>query len=121
MTQTLREFLREYAAKLPENVIAGRLRRVLANRDRTKLYFETEYDAPVPFADLSAAESELAVRLKLSTVRILCRYPAALFSVEVLPELFFSLRRDLPMMNGFLDDAGISARKIVERILSAGL
>ena len=108
MTQTLREFLREYAAKLPENVIAGRLRRVLANRDRTKLYFETEYDAPVPFADLSAAESELAVRLKLSTVRILCRYPSALFSVEVLPELFFSLRRDLPMMNGFLEDAGLA-------------
>ncbi|MBR6420636.1 MAG: PolC-type DNA polymerase III [Oscillospiraceae bacterium] len=106
--QTLREFLREYAAKLPAVVMNGRLRRVLANPARTKLYLETEYDAPVPFDALTEAESELAQRLKLQSLRILCRYPAACFSADVLPELFRSLRRDLPMINGFLEDAGLT-------------
>ena len=116
--QTLREFLREYAAKLPEAVLNGRLRRVLANPARTKLYLETEYDAQVPFDDLTAAESELAVRLKLQSLRILCRYAPALFSVDILPELFRSLRRDLPMINGFLEDAELSLK---ENILTIGL
>ena len=66
MTQTLREFLREYGAKLPENVLDGRIRSVLSNPGRTKLFFETEYDAPVPSADLFAAETELTARLKLA-------------------------------------------------------
>ncbi|MBQ4346408.1 MAG: PHP domain-containing protein, partial [Oscillospiraceae bacterium] len=107
MTQTLRDFLREYAAKLPENVLAGRIRRVMSNADRSKLYFETEFDAPIPFSVLSEFESELADRLNIQAVRLLCRYPAETFSTDVLADLFVSLRRDLPMMNGFLDDAGL--------------
>ncbi len=108
MTQTLREFLREYGAKLPENVLDGRIRSVLSNPGRTKLFFETEYDAPVPSADLFAAETELTARLKLAGLRILCRYPASSFSVEVLPDLFMVLRREIPMLNGFLDEAGLT-------------
>ncbi len=108
MTQTLRDFLREYAAKLPENVLAGRIRRVMSNAERSKLYFETEFDAPIPFSVLSEFESELADRLNIQAVRLLCRYPAETFSTDVLADLFVSLRRDLPMMNGFLDDAGLA-------------
>ena len=87
MAQTLREFLREYGAKLPENVLEGTIRRVLSNRSRNKLYFETEYAKPVPFAALSETETALADRLQVQSFRILCRYPAESFSVEVLPEL----------------------------------
>ena len=116
--QTLREFLREFGKKLPDNVLDGRLRRVLSTPDRNKLYFETEYDAIVPFADLSAAESTLTERFAIQTVRLLCRYPAECFSVAVLPELFLSLRRDLPMMNGFLEDAELTLH---ENTLSIGL
>ncbi len=107
MLQTLREFLREYGAKLPEAVLAGRVRRVLSNADRTKLFFETEFDTPIPFAVLSQFESEVADRLNIPAVRLLCRYPAETFCTDVLADLFLSLRRDLPMMNGFLDDAGL--------------
>ena len=107
MLQTLRDFLREYGAKLPEAVLAGRVRRVLSNTEHTKLYLETEFDAPIPFAVLSQFESEVADRLSISAVRLLCRYPAETFSTDVLADLFVSLRRDLPMMNGFLDDAGL--------------
>ncbi len=108
MMQTLRELLREYGKKLPENVLSGRVRRVLSTPDRKRLYFETEFDAPIPFSDLSAAESRLTERLEIQMVRLLCRYPAECFSVDVLPDLFLCLRRDLPMINGFLEDAGIS-------------
>ncbi len=107
MTQTLGEFLREYGAKLPENILKGRIRRVLANQKRTKLFIETEYDAPLPSAELFAAETELADRLKLEALRLLCRYPADTFSLDVLPDLFMVLRREIPMMNGFLDQAGL--------------
>ena len=63
--QTLREFLREYAAKLPGNVLDGKIRRVLSNKSRTRLFFETEYPAPLPFAQLSETENELANRLEI--------------------------------------------------------
>lgn len=116
MTQTLREFLREYGQKLPENVLDGRIRRVLSTPDRTRLYFETEFDAPIPFADLSAAETEMADRFALQTVRLLCRYPAETFSVEVLPDLFLSLRRDFPLINGFLADAELFYANDILRI-----
>ena len=69
MAQTLREFLREYGAKLPENVLEGRLRRVLSNRTRSKLYLETEYDRPMTFAQLSETETELASRLEVESFR----------------------------------------------------
>lgn len=108
MTQTLREFLREYSAKLPQNVLEGRIRRVLSNRGRTRLFFETEYDAPIPSADLFAAETELAARLQLERLRILCRYPAETFSVEVLPDLFEVLRREVKGINGFLSGASLA-------------
>lgn len=108
MTQTLREFLREYSAKLPQNVLDGRIRRVLSNRGRTQLFFETEYDAPVPSAELFAAETELAARLQIERLRILCRYPAETFSVEVLPDLFEVMRREVKGINGFLSSANLA-------------
>lgn len=108
MMQTLREFLREYSAKLPDVVLNGKIRRVMANADRSRLYFETEFDAPIPFAELSAFETELTDRFGIQAVRLLCRYPAESLSVSVLPDLFLSLRRDLPMINGFLENAGLS-------------
>lgn len=118
MMQTLREFLREYAKNLPEHVLDGRIRRVLTNPDHTRLYFETEFDRTVPFADLSAFETELAERLSLQSARLLCRYPAEAFSVAVLPDLFLSLRRDLPLINGFLEGADLS---LENGVLSVGL
>ena len=88
MAQTLREFLREYAAGLPDDVTAGRVRCILSNKARTKLFIETEYDAPIPSDDLFAAETELASRLHLEALRLLCRYPAESFSAALLPDLF---------------------------------
>ena len=105
MAQTLREFLREYAAGLPDDVIAGRVRCILSNKARTKLFIETEYDAPIPSDDLFAAETELASRLHLEALRLLCRYPAESFSAALLPDLFQVMRREVPMINGFLDNA----------------
>ena len=105
MEQTLRDFLREYGAKMPDAVLSGRLQRVLTNPERSKLWFETAFDSYVPFAQLTEFEAALAEGL--GQARILCRYPAALFSVEVLPDLFQLLRRDIPMINGFLTDAGL--------------
>ncbi|HBI85701.1 MAG TPA: PolC-type DNA polymerase III [Ruminococcus sp.] len=118
MMQTLREFLREYGAKLPADVMNGRLRRVLTYRGRNRLFFETEYDAPLPFAVLAETESALTERLQLESVRILCRYPAETFSEAVLPDLFQSLKRDIPMINGFLEGAGLTLQ---DRTLSLEL
>ncbi len=108
MQQTLREFLREYGSKISENVLDGRMQRVLSTPDRSRLYFVTEYDRIVPFSELTAAESLLTERFAIPLVRLLCRYPTECFSVDVLPDLFLSLRRDLPMINGFLENAGLS-------------
>jgi len=105
MKQNLREFLREYGANLPENILNGKLVRVLSDRAHTKLYFETEFDAPVPNDIIESAEQELAVRLELQSVRILCRYAPELLNTENLRNLFAVLRRDIPMINGFLEDS----------------
>ena len=118
MMQTLREFLREYAKNLPDQILDGRIRRVLTNPDHTRLFFETEFDRTVPFSELSAFETELAERLSLQSARLLCRYPAEAFSVAVLPDLFLSLRRDLPLINGFLEGADLSFEN---GVLSVGL
>ncbi|MCQ2407596.1 MAG: PolC-type DNA polymerase III [Oscillospiraceae bacterium] len=108
MAQTLREFLREYAAGLPDDVTAGRVRCILSNKARTKLFIETEYDAPIPSDNLFAAETELASRLHLEALRLLCRYPAESFSAALLPDLFQVMRREVPMINGFLDNAELN-------------
>ncbi|MCQ2416796.1 MAG: PolC-type DNA polymerase III [Oscillospiraceae bacterium] len=105
MSQTLREFLREYSAKLHEDVLKGKILRILSNRTRSRLFFETEFEQPIPLEVLSGFETELAERLQLEGVRILCRYPSETFSQEILPELFQLLKREIPMINGFLEDA----------------
>ena len=108
MSQTLHSFLREYSTKLPERVMQGTLTKVLANKDRSRLYFVTEYPAYIPFETLTAVEKELAARLELAGVRILARYPSEAFSVEILPDLLQLLRRDYSVINGFFDDAALS-------------
>ncbi|MBR5370711.1 MAG: PolC-type DNA polymerase III [Oscillospiraceae bacterium] len=105
--QTLGEFLREYGENLPKNVLEGEIRRVLSDKSRTKIWVETAYAKPLPFSVIADAEAQIASRLQLGTFRILGRYPTETFSADVLPDLFQNLKRDLPMINGFLADAGI--------------
>ena len=116
MMQTLREFLREYADQLPDHILEGRIRRVLTNPDHSRLYFETEFDQTIPFEALSAFEAALSERLSVASARLLCRYPAEAFSVGILPDLFLTLRRDLPLINGFLEDAELSLENDVLKI-----
>ena len=108
MAQTLREFLREYGKGLSGSILDGTIRGIKTDRSHKNLYFETEFEKYIPFAELIDFEAELTARLELESARILCRYPAALFSVDILPDLFLNLKRYMPLMNGFLEEAGLT-------------
>ena len=116
MQQTLRKFLRDFGLKLPTCILDGTLQRVMTNKAHTRLYFVVAFDTPIPHETLAKTEQELSTRIDRQT-RILCRYPAETFSIDVLPDLFLTLKGDFPMINGFLDDAGLTYENGVLSIL----
>ncbi|MDE6729371.1 MAG: hypothetical protein K2J71_01165, partial [Oscillospiraceae bacterium] len=103
---TILEFLGQYTTDIPVSVQQGIIENILYDaKNFQHVTFVTRFPAVVPFADLLRFEQATGVALGIECFKIDCRYAPELFNPESYPIVIEMLKRDLPIINGFLNHA----------------
>ncbi|MBQ3916177.1 MAG: PHP domain-containing protein, partial [Ruminococcus sp.] len=108
MNIQIKDFLAEYNIQIPENVGQGDIYRITYSEDYMNIAFFAHFSQMQTAADCAAFEHNAAEVLKINSVKLNPRYEESLFGMEVMPEIIAHLKRILPLVNGFLDDADIT-------------
>ncbi len=103
---TLYEFLSQYTQDIPPSVQQGVIEEILFEENRhDHLTFVVRFDALVPFADILHFEQSVCTAVGLGRLRLDCRYDGTLFDRDCVPVIIEMLKRELPIINGFLNRA----------------
>ncbi len=108
MNINIAEFLKEYKAEIPESVACGELFRLTYTERLDGICLYALYPRLVPSEDIFAFERSVQEALSIERVRLHCRYPTELFGMDCYEEMIKLLKRDVSVVNGFLDGAQVS-------------
>ena len=108
MNIKLAEFLKEYSPEIPESVREGEIFKLTYSDKLDNITFFAHFEKIVPSADIFAFEKIVEEAIRVDRVRLSCRYPESLFTKDCYPEMILLLKRDVSVVNGFLDDAEIN-------------
>lgn len=108
MKINLSEFLSEYCSDLPESVKGGTIYKLTYTKDLKRFSFFAEFPEVLASADVYGFENAVANGIQVEDVTLYPRYPGEKLSVEAIPELLKLLKRQVSLINGFLDDADIA-------------
>jgi DNA polymerase-3 subunit alpha (Gram-positive type) len=101
------DFLDPYVTALPSSMQGGELYRLTYTENLTRISFYVIFPQLVPAADMFALEHTLQTALQIETVRIAPTYATSLWNRDYFPELLQFLKREQPVVNGFLDGAAV--------------
>ncbi|MCR5110778.1 MAG: PolC-type DNA polymerase III [Ruminococcus sp.] len=104
----LSEFLKEYNAEIPESIRDGEIYRLTYSEKLDNITFYANYDRLVPSDDIFAFEKAAEAALRVDIIRLACRYPSEIFGMDCYGELIKLIKRDVSVVNGFLDDAEVT-------------
>ena len=102
---TLLDFLRQYTTDIPPSIQQGIIEEIPYDSNFNRVTFITRFANIVPYADILHFEQSAGVALGVPQLRLDCRYDAALFTQACIPDLVSMLKRELPIINGFLNKA----------------
>jgi len=113
---TILEFMQKYLEEIPVSLQKGLIEQILYDEEKLQdIVFVTRFPSVVPFADLIAFEKAVAKAIRVNNFRIDCRYAPELFTLESYPIVVEMFKRELPVVNGFLNHADV---KLEENQLS---
>ncbi len=107
MNINLSEFLNECGVDIPASVRSGEIFKLTYSEKFEHITFLASYERLVPSDDIFAFEKALEEAIKVERVRLICRYPENIFGINCYEELIKLLKRDISVVNGFLDDADV--------------
>jgi DNA polymerase-3 subunit alpha (Gram-positive type) len=106
---TLLEFLNEYTRDLPVSVQQGVIEEICYDSQAfNSITFVTRFSGIVPFADILHFEQSVQAALQVEAIHLDCRYDGHLFTKECYPDVVEMLKRELPIINGFLNKAEVT-------------
>lgn len=108
MNYPFAEFLAEYVPVMPKSMEDGMLERLTYSENLTKISFYAAFSHLVPVQDVIALEHELEIRLAIHAVHIHPKYAPELFTMDYFGDLVIFLKREIPVVNGFVDGAVVS-------------
>lgn len=121
MQVNLSEFLKEYCSEIPESMRNGSLFKITYSENLRKFSLYVHFDNIIKASDIINTEKTLAGSIDAELIRIKPRYDKSIFSCESVPELLQFLKRYVPLVNGFLDDADFSINgEIINIVLKHG-
>lgn len=122
MNINLAEFLSEYNAELPESVRGGEVFKLTYSENLEYISFFADFPAFVPADDIFSFEKAVSEALKVDVIRLNCHYLFD-YSMNYFGEIIKLMRRDVPVVNGFLEDAEVRLADDVMniRIVHGGL
>jgi len=98
-------FLEEYVPVMPQSMQNGVLHRMTYSENLIKISLYVEFPILVPMQDIFSLEHELEVRLEIQAVRIYPHYDENCFTMAYFPDLVLFLKREMTVVNGFIDGA----------------
>ncbi len=101
----LEDFLKEFEPELPDTVKDGVIYRLTYSGNYRRIAFFARFGSIVPAQDIFAFERSVKAALKIDMIRLYPRYDSTLFAPGCIPDLVEQLKRDVPVVNGFLADA----------------
>lgn len=104
---TISDFLSEYCTDIPESTKNGNIVKIAYSEDMKNIKFFAVFDNIVPTKDIFLFESAVSKSINVENIRLNPRYNSELFTAECFPELIELLKRDVSVVNGFLNDANI--------------
>ncbi len=106
---TLWEFLEEYTREIPPSTHGGVIEDISYDKaTHNSITFYARFASMVPYKDILAFEECIRNALKVYSVRLQCRYPSSLWGEASYPIVVEMLRRDFPIINGFLTYATLT-------------
>ncbi|MBR2955124.1 MAG: PolC-type DNA polymerase III, partial [Ruminococcus sp.] len=93
---------------IPDSVRAGRIYKLTYSEDLKNFSFFAEYGSIVPYSDISAFNAAVTKAMELESASLNPRYPKELFELSCMPDLIERLKRQVSVVNGFLNDADIA-------------
>lgn len=123
MNISISEFLKDFTADLPESIKDGDVIKLTYSADLKNIRLFAVYKDILPAEDIFAFEKTLEQALQIDRVRLSCRFPSERFGLDCLTLVFALLRRDISVMNGFLDDCEASLKdgELRIRLVHGGL
>lgn len=107
MSIKLAEFFREYT-EIPKSTRDGEIIKIFHSDKMDKMTFMVSFSKLIPSDDILEFEKVVGQLLKVNRMRLMCRYPEELFSMEYFSEMIKLLRRDISVINGHLNDAEVN-------------
>ncbi len=107
MNINLSEFLKEYNAEIPETIGCGELFKLTYTEKLDGISLYVLYPKLVPSEDIFSFEKSAEQALNIEKVRLHCRYPSEIFGMDCYDEMIKLIKRDISVVNGFLDGADV--------------
>ncbi len=105
---TLLEFLGEYTKDIPPSVQGGVIEDIRYNeRLLNDITFVAHFSNIVPLKDVLHFEQSVAAALQTKAVHLDFRYDPELFTQEAYPAIVELFKRELPIVNGFLNRSDV--------------
>lgn len=105
MNVNLAEFFKDFCSEIPPSVGSGEIYKLTYSENLGNMDFYVNFSSIVPYKDILDFETLAADSIKIDRLRLNPRYDGSLFSLDCLGDLILRLKRDVSLVNGFLDDA----------------
>ena len=105
MNVNLAEFFKDFCSEIPPSVGSGEIYKLTYSDNLGNMDFYVNFSSIVPYKDILDFETLAADSIKIDRLRLNPRYDGSLFSLDCLGDLILRLKRDVSLVNGFLDDA----------------
>ena len=106
-TYTLAEFFSEYKDFIPRSLENGKILKITFGETDGSLECTTVFPELVNFDEISEFECKMKTALETGKFVITPKFTPDLLCVEYFPELCKFLKSRFPLVNGFLDNAGV--------------
>lgn len=105
MNVNLAEFFKDFCSEIPSSVGSGEIYKLTYSENLGNMDFFVNFSSIVSYKDIMDFETRAADSIKIDRLRLNPRYDGSLFSLDCLGDLILRLKRDVSLVNGFLDDA----------------
>jgi len=104
----LGDFLSEYTLNVPEVVQDGSIYKITYSADQTQISFYVKFNKLIPYRDILTFEKNLESFFNLNRINLHCTYSPEMFTIDYYGDLILKLKRQLAVVNGFLDGSDVS-------------
>lgn len=107
MKENLEKFLKDYEVEIPESIKNGDIYKITYTKKLSGITIYAVFPSLLEYADIIAFEKSMESAVKLDKMRLSPRYDASLFGMPYYETMIEMLRRDISVVNGFMNDAQV--------------